>query len=104
MAVELSRAAVVTLLSDFETHPLVVLEAAALGRPVLVADTSGLSELAEQGFARAIPLHSSPSLTAAAIIEEMSRSEVTPRPTIPTWDDCAGQLLAVYRDVLGAPA
>ena len=93
-----------TLLSDFETHPLVVLEAAALGRPVLVADTSGLSELAEQGFARAIPLDSSPSRTAAAIIEEMSRSEVSPRPTIPTWDDCAGQLLAVYRDVLGAPA
>jgi glycosyltransferase involved in cell wall biosynthesis len=101
MAAELSRAAVVTLLSDFETHPLVVLEAAALGRPVLVADTSGLSELAQQGFARAIPLDSSPQRTAAAIIEEMSRPEVTPRPTIPTWDDCAGQLLAVYRDILG---
>ena len=56
MAAELSRAAVVTLLSDFETHPIVVLEAAALGRPVLVADTSGQSELAQQGFARAIPL------------------------------------------------
>jgi glycogen synthase len=100
MAAELSRAAVVTLLSDFETHPIVVLEAAALGRPVLVADTSGQSELAQQGFARAIPLDSSPSRTAAAIIEEMSRSEVSPRPTIPTWDDCAEQLLAVYRDVL----
>ena len=29
-------------MSEFETHPLAVIEALALGRPALVADTSGL--------------------------------------------------------------
>jgi glycosyltransferase involved in cell wall biosynthesis len=102
MATELSRAALVTLLSDFETHPIAALEAIALGRPVLVADTSGLSELAERGLARAIPLASSPSRTAAAIIEEMRRPRRVQPQAVPTWDDCAERLLAVYRDVLSA--
>ena len=44
MAEELSQAALVVLLSEYETHPIAVLEAVALGRPALVAATSGLSE------------------------------------------------------------
>src|SRR5919204_3051776 len=56
MASELSRAAVVVLLSEYETQPLAILEAVALGRPAVVADTSGLTELARHGLAVAIPL------------------------------------------------
>ena len=41
--------ALVVLFSEYETHPLAVLEALSLGRPALVADTSGLSELARTG-------------------------------------------------------
>jgi glycosyltransferase involved in cell wall biosynthesis len=42
----LGRVALVVLLSDFETHPLVALEAAASRRRLLVADRGGLAELA----------------------------------------------------------
>ena len=40
---------VVALLSDYEAHPVALLEARALGRKVVVAATSGLTELAEKG-------------------------------------------------------
>ncbi len=60
MAELLRRVSLVVLLSEFETHPLVALEAAAAGCRLLVADTGGLSELAAEGFARALPLEQDP--------------------------------------------
>ncbi len=66
MAELLQRVSLVVLLSDFETHPLVALEAAAAGRRLLVADASGLAEIAEDGFARAIPLDESPEGVGAS--------------------------------------
>jgi len=58
MAEMLSQAMLVALLSEYEAHPVAVMEALALRRPVLVADTSGMRELAEQGFARSVSLDS----------------------------------------------
>lgn len=101
MADEVSCASLVVLLSDFETHPIAALEAIALGRRVLVADTSGLSELADRGLARGIPLESSPEAVSIAMIEEMSRPPLEHPPAIPSWDECARRLEDVYRDVLG---
>ncbi len=96
LASGLSRAALVMLLSEYETHPMAILEAMALGRPVLVADTSGLRELAERGYARSVPLHSPPSQTAAAILQQLATPLYPPALALPTWDDCAAQLLALY--------
>ena len=100
MAEELSQAALVMLLSEFETHPIAMLEAAALGRPVLVADTSGLRELADRGLARAIPLNSTPEQVAAAVLDQIRAPLVPPAVTLPTWDDCAAGLLSLYREVI----
>jgi glycosyltransferase involved in cell wall biosynthesis len=100
MARELSKASLVVLLSEYETQPAAILEALALGRPALVADTSGLSELAQRGLARAVPLESTPEDIAAAILEELDRSHVSAPPDLPTWDDCAEALLGLYRSVL----
>lgn len=104
MAHQLSRTSLVVLLSDFETHPIAALEAVALGRRVLVTDTSGLAELANRGLARSIPLDSSPTVVSAAMIHEMSRPPVDQPPAIPTWDDCAARLHEVYLDVVGRAA
>ena len=41
-------------MSDYEANPVAVMEALALGRKVVVADTSGLSELAAEGLATAV--------------------------------------------------
>jgi glucosyl-dolichyl phosphate glucuronosyltransferase len=99
MAALLSGVSLVVLLSEFETHPLVALEAAAAGRRLLVADSSGLAELAADGFARAIPLDESPAGVAAAAIEELGKPPPSDRPTLTSWDDCAAELLALYRSL-----
>lgn len=99
MAELLQRISLVVLLSDFETHPLVALEAAAAGRRLLVADASGLAELAADGFARAIPLDESAKGVGAAVIEELDKPPQTKRPQLASWDECADELLALYRSL-----
>lgn len=101
LARELSKAALVMLLSEYETHPIAALEALALGRPVLVANTSGLSELAERGLAQAIPLKSKPAQVADAVLKNLNRPTNAMNLQISTWDDCSADLLALYRDVTG---
>lgn len=88
------------LLSEYETHPLSVIEALALGKPALVAATSGLTELAKRGLVRAIPLRSTPKQTAAAIADQLQNPLLPTDITFPSWDDCADDLLSLYHDVL----
>jgi glycosyltransferase involved in cell wall biosynthesis len=104
MASLLMSASLVTLLSEYETHPIAVMEALALGRPVLVADTSGLSELAERGLVRAIPLESTPRQIAAAIQGQLQQPLVPPMVEWPTWDGCAMALKELYHEEMGVPA
>jgi glycosyltransferase involved in cell wall biosynthesis len=104
MARELSRASLLVLLSEFETQPAAVYEGLALGRPALVAATSGLSELADRGLARAIPLASTPEQTGAAIVEAIRNPNVPPRELLPTWDECATRHLELYRTIASTHA
>ena len=99
MAEELSQAALVVLLSEYETHPIAVLEAIALGRPALVAANSGLNELASQGLAQAIPLDSAPRQVAAAVLDQLRKPHVPPPFELPTWDDCAKGLFTLYQQI-----
>lgn len=101
MAATLSQATVVTLLSDYETHPIAALEALALRRPVLVTKTSGLQELAERGLARAVGVKSTPQEVAAAVIEQIRNPLHPAQLELPTWDDCARELLLLYRACVG---
>jgi len=100
LAARLSAVDVVALMSEFETHPLAVLEALTLGRPVVVADTSGLSELAAAGHARAVPLKSDPAVVAAAVLAEAEQPTRTEGLVLPSWDDCAAAHFALYESVL----
>src|SRR5581483_10427286 len=98
MAKLLMQARCVALLSEYEAHPIAVMEALALRRPVLVADTSGLRELAERGFVRAIPLQSSPEEVAWAIQQQIEDPLLPPAHLdLPTWDDCVKQLYQIYQ-------
>jgi glycosyltransferase involved in cell wall biosynthesis len=100
MARILGQAAVVALLSAYESHPIAVLEALALRRPVLVTNTSGLKELAEQKLVRAIPFASPAVHVAHAIIQQIDHPYILPASfCLPTWDDCARQLLDIYEAV-----
>jgi glycogen synthase len=105
MAVELSKIALLVSLSEYETQPIAVLEALSLGRPALVADTPGLSDLARRGLARAIPLDSRPHEIAAAVLAQLRDPLLPPADLkLPTWQDCAMQLLALYGNVAREPA
>jgi glycosyltransferase involved in cell wall biosynthesis len=99
MAELLRGVSLVVLLSEFETHPLVALEAAAAGCRLLVADTGGLSELARDGFARAVPLEEGPRQVGAAVVEELALPPQDKRPPLSTWDECAAELLELYRSL-----
>jgi glycosyltransferase involved in cell wall biosynthesis len=95
----LEATTLVVSMSDFETQPLAALEALSAGCGLLVADTSGLKELADSGAARAIPLDSAPQAVAEAIVTELTATRSTVRPELTTWDDCATDLLALYQEV-----
>jgi glycosyltransferase involved in cell wall biosynthesis len=101
MAREVSATDLVVLLSEFETHPLSVLEAASLGCSVLVADSPGLRELAAAGLARSMPLDAPPARVAEAVVEQLEHPHVPAAVALPTWDECAEALLTLYRDVTG---
>ena len=105
MAAELSKIPLLVLLSEYETQPIAVLEGLSLGRPALVADTPGLSELAHRGLARAVPLDTGPEAIAAAVLGQLRDPLLPPRDLkLPTWQDCADQLLTLYDDVARHPA
>ena len=99
MAAVLARADLVTLLSEYESQGIAVMEALTLGRPVLVAGTSALQELAERGLARAIPLESTPEEVAAAVASQLRHQRLAQNVALPTWDACAASLLALYQAI-----
>ncbi len=100
MAELLGGVSLVVLLSEFETHPLVALEAAAAGCRLLVADASGLGELAEEGFARPIPLDEDPAGVAAAVVEELALPPPDRKPELSSWEECAARLHELYRTLV----
>lgn len=104
MAALLAQASLVTLLSDYETHPIAALEALSLGRPVLVAHGSGMAELAELGLARAVAADAAPAEVAAAMLAQLRHPLIPPPLALPTWDDCAAGLLDLYHTVARRPA
>lgn len=101
MADLLASAGLFVLFSEYEAHPVAVMEALSLRRPVLVTDTSGLGELAAKGLCRAIARDVGPGALAAAMAEELEAHRQVPDLALPDWDACAQALCDVYRDVLG---
>ncbi len=96
----ISSAALVVLMSEYEAHPVAIVEALALGRPVLVSDTSGLREIARGGACRLIPLHCDSQTLADAMAEQLSTPRRPVQITLPDWDDCADRLLNIYQTVV----
>lgn len=96
MAERLAEVSVAVMMSDWETHPIAAVEALSAGARLVVADSSGLAELAARGFARAVSPDADADELAAAIVAEMDATAPVARPVLPTWDQCAAGLAAVY--------
>lgn len=96
----LASASVVTTLSEYESQGLGALEAAALGRPLVVAESTALRELVSARIARGVALDAGPEAVAGAILDQLRAPVVPPDISLPSWDDCTDSLLELYRGIL----
>jgi glycosyltransferase involved in cell wall biosynthesis len=96
----LGSAALVVLLSEYEAHPVAIMEALALGRRVLVTDCSGFREMVDHDAVAAVPRDANRVQVAAAVIANLGKGPLTNPISLPTWDQCAERLAAVYQGVL----
>ncbi|MCL8024431.1 glycosyltransferase family 4 protein [Nocardioides bruguierae] len=103
MARAVAAAGCVVLLSDYEAHPVAVMEGLALSRPVVVARTSGLTELGERGWARTVEADA-PAADVAEVIAAQLEDPLVPEVSdLPTWEGCVDALEVAYADALGRP-
>jgi glycosyltransferase involved in cell wall biosynthesis/O-antigen/teichoic acid export membrane protein len=93
----LERADLVALLSEYEAHPVAAAEAAGLGRRVLVADNSGLRELADRGLATAVSLRRTDQELGQAMVDLLGRPAPARPETLAGWDACADRHVELYR-------
>jgi len=98
----LARAGVMTLLSDYEAHPVAVMEALAAGRPAVVSRTSGLTELAELGWAVGVDQHAGPAETARAIARQLDDPLLPDPAGLPTWETCVAGVVDTYDSIVAA--
>lgn len=99
MAAALGRAAVIAAFSDYEAHPVAVMEALTTGRPVVGYDIAGMSDLVEDGLVRGIRPGTEPADAATALISAMAEPARAPGD-LPSWQTCTEALVDVYRSVL----
>jgi glycosyltransferase involved in cell wall biosynthesis len=100
MATALAEARVFAALSDYEAHPVGIMEALSVGRPVVGYEAAGIAELISEGWVQGV----SPGSSAASIGRHLAGAMYT-HPLVdpaglPTWDACAHQLGRAYRTVL----
>ncbi len=84
------------LLSDYEAHPVVVMEALTAGRPAVVSRTSGLTELEELGWVVGVDQHASAEETARAIERQLDDPVLPDRADLPTWETCVAGVTDTY--------
>jgi glycosyltransferase involved in cell wall biosynthesis len=102
MAMVLGTAAAVVALSEYEAHPVAVMEALTLGIPTVGLDTAGISDLVEDGLVKGVPRNAGPETIARALVAALECQRVSGSATLPTWDIAALNLAHLYRYTVGA--
>jgi glycosyltransferase involved in cell wall biosynthesis len=96
---------VVALISDYEAHPVAVMEVLALGKPVVVANTSGLAELTKLDLVTSVDLNAPSEVLAKVLLSAVVSGDGSANGLgLPTWDRCTDELLATYREVSKKPS
>jgi glycosyltransferase involved in cell wall biosynthesis len=101
MATTLAESSVVAALSDYEAHPVAVMEALTVGRPVVGYDIAGIGELSAAGWVHGVPCGAPAAAVAQALVKTMSSPVFVDHAELPSWDSCADQLAHVYQSSLG---
>ena len=100
MAERVASASVMTLLSDYEAHPVAVMEALTAGTPGVVSRTSGLTELADAGLVVGVEEDATPEDIAAAIARQLDHPVVPDPATLPTWETCVAGVADTYDSIM----
>jgi glycosyltransferase involved in cell wall biosynthesis len=98
MAAALGSAAVIAAFSDYEAHPIAVMEALTTGRPVVGYDIAGMADLVEDGLVHGIRPGTAPADAATTLINAMTAPHRTLN-ALPTWQTCTDALVNIYRSV-----
>jgi glycosyltransferase involved in cell wall biosynthesis len=103
MADSLGQATLFAALSEYEAHPVAVMEALAMGIPVIGIDTAGIGDLVKDGLVTGVPRNASPAAIAQVLVTALNRRGATSAAAAPpTWDDTAAQIARIYTHVAGA--
>src|SRR5215831_1995439 len=102
MATTLAEASVVAALSDYEAHPVAVMEALCVARPVVGYDIAGMGELFAAGWVRGVPRGAPAAAVAHELVSAMSSPAPVDHAQLPSWDSCADQLARVYLSAPGS--
>ena len=100
MGERMASASVMTLLSDYEAHPVAVMEALTAGTPAVVSRTSGLTELADLGWVVGVDQHATPQETAAAIARQLDDPVLPDTSILPTWETCVAGVADTYDSIV----
>jgi glycosyltransferase involved in cell wall biosynthesis len=103
MATALAESSVVAALSDYEAHPVAVMEALCVARPVVGYDIAGIGELVAEGWVRGVPRGAPAATVARELVKAMSSPTPIDHVQLPSWDSCADQLAHVYLSSLKHP-
>jgi glycosyltransferase involved in cell wall biosynthesis len=101
MATALAEASAVACLSDYEAHPVGVMEALTVARPVVGYDSAGISELCAAGWVRGVARGAPAAAVAHELVKAMSSPPQVDQAQLPSWDSCADQLARIYLSSLG---
>jgi glycosyltransferase involved in cell wall biosynthesis len=96
MATTLAESSVVAALSDYEAHPVAVMEALCVARPVVGYDIAGVGELIAAGWVRGVPRGAPAAAVAQELVKAMSSPPPMDQAQLPSWDSCADRLADVY--------
>lgn len=99
MAAALASAQVVAAFSDYEAHPVAVMEALTTGRPVVGYNIAGMADLVEDGLVRGITPGTAPAEAAQALVDAMA-APARVLADLPTWDTCVESLVRVYQSIV----
>jgi glycosyltransferase involved in cell wall biosynthesis len=99
MAESLGQAAVFAALSEYEAHPVAVMEALTLGIPTVGLAATGIGELVKDGLVKGVHRDASPATIADALVAAMDNSYTIGPAILPTWDIAAENLACIYKDV-----
>ena len=101
MATMLAESSVAAALSDYEAHPVAVMEALSVACPVVGYDFAGIGELVAAGWVRGVPRGAPAAVVARELVKAMSSPLLVVHAQLPTWDSCADKLAHVYLSSLG---